>query len=55
MIEVLSVIRVAKHIGVAPWELIRQPVYWYEMGELAVRIENTQYEGVKKAAMKAGK
>lgn len=52
MVEALTIMRVAKYFGVAPWELMRQPVYWYEMGSLAVSVETAQYEKERKAAEK---
>lgn len=55
MVETLSVMKIAKHLGVAPWELLNVPAYWYEMGSLAVAVENAQYEKARKADKKVSK
>lgn len=35
-----TLIRTAKWLGVAPWELARQPTYWQHWTLLAIEAEN---------------
>jgi hypothetical protein len=38
--EWFVLMKVAKWLGVAPWDLARQPVGWYRMAALAMTFEN---------------
>lgn len=42
--EWYAVIRAAKYLGVAPWELLEQPIIWKEW---AVMAENAEHEASK--------
>lgn len=38
--EWFVLMKVAKWLGVAPWDLAQQPVGWYRMAVLAMGLEN---------------
>jgi hypothetical protein len=38
--EWFVLMKVAKWLGVAPWDLARQPVGWYRMAALAIAYES---------------
>jgi hypothetical protein len=40
-VQVLNLIYLAKWMGVPPWELAQQPIFWADYIALAVDIENS--------------
>ena len=46
MPEWYLLIRAAKYLGVAPWELLKQHPRWYFM---ALQADRAEYEGAKEA------
>lgn len=39
-----ALIRAAKYLGVAPWELMRQPYFWQQKAILYEKVENAVQE-----------
>ena len=53
--EWYDVIRAAKYLGVAPWELLAQPIHWRQWATAAEQAENEARRQLEAAAKKKGK
>jgi hypothetical protein len=38
--EWLKLVKIAKHLGCKPWELIGLPAFWKDLGELDIDVQN---------------
>jgi len=43
-----AVIQAAKYLGVAPWEMLEQSVFWFDKAIIAISAENQAQEILRK-------
>lgn len=43
-------LRAAKYLGVAPWDLLQQPLFWQQKAILAEKVESNVQEELQKRA-----
>ena len=39
ILEMLNLVQAARWLGVAPWDLARQPVTWHDLSILSMKLE----------------
>lgn len=42
LIEQMNLVYCAKYLGVSPWELAKQSIYWLSLAELCMEVEHDQ-------------
>jgi hypothetical protein len=52
-LDAIVLVRVARFLGVAPWELANKPAYWLYLGQTVMDVEQAQHE--KKVSRKGKK
>jgi hypothetical protein len=49
LLEAIMLVKTAKWMGVAPWDLAEQPIWWLDLASLAVELEADKRAGNQKA------
>lgn len=42
LIDAITIVRVAKHLGCPPWELVERPLYWLYLGMTEMELSDAQ-------------